>query len=422
MAELPHVVIVGGGFAGLEAAKQLADRAVRVTVIDRSNHHLFQPLLYQVATAGLSPGDIATPLRQLIGRHNNITVHMGDVLGVDLKQRDVKLRDSTIHYDRLILAAGVRHSYFGHPEWEQFAPGLKTLDDALEMRRRMLSAFEAAELETDAEKQRALLTFVVVGAGPTGVELAGAIAEFARFTVHDQYRNFDPRSTRVVLIEAGPRLLSAFDPSLSAKAQRGLEDLHVEVKLSTRVTDVNATGVSLGSTLISARTIFWAAGVAAPEWSRALGVPVDNAGRIKVNTSLQIDGFADAFVVGDLAACVDANGLAVPGLAPAAMQQGRYVADFILEAQGGVTLKPFAYFDKGIMATVGRSAGLAQVGKLKLSGFLGWLGWLFIHLVLLVGFENRMLVLTQWIWAWLTYNRSARLLSKLNRADPSAVQ
>ncbi|MFZ5444927.1 MAG: NAD(P)/FAD-dependent oxidoreductase [Myxococcota bacterium] len=408
---IPRVVIVGGGFAGLYAARRFSRGNVKVTLIDRQNYHLFQPLLYQVATAGLSPGDIATPIRSLVTSQSNVEVRMGEVVGVDLAQRRVLLADGALDYDFLILAAGVRHSYFGRDEWERFAPGLKTLDDALELRRRVLTAFESAEKEDDEARRRAHLTFVVVGGGPTGVELAGAIAELARFTVARDFRRFDPRTARVMLVEGGDRLLSAFDPGLSASALASLQKLGVEVRLSTRVTQVDAEGVTMGGEHVAARSVLWAAGVEAPRLTRSLGVELDRAGRVKVNADLSIPGFPTAYVVGDLAAVAQPDGSTVPGLAPAAIQEGEHAADNVMAASLGHPTEPFVYVDKGIMATVGRASGIAQSGRLRLSGFIGWCAWLFIHILYLIGFRNRLLVLIQWAWAWFTYGRSARLIT-----------
>ena len=408
----PHVVVIGGGFGGLSAARRLARGNVVVTVIDRQNHHLFQPLLYQVATAGLSPADIASPIRSLLTKHPNVAVRMGEVVGVELATKKVHLKDgTTMGYDALIVAAGVRHAYFGHDEWEKVAPGLKTIDDALEIRRRVLSVFEEAETEFEPKAREALLTFVVVGAGPTGVELAGAIAELARFTVAKDFRGFDPRKTRVVLVEAGPRMLAAFDERLSASAQRAIEKLGVEVRLDTRVTDVRADGVQLGDTFLPARTVLWAAGVQGPPLAHALGVPLDRAGRVKVQADLSIPGHPEAFVIGDLASFEVDGGGTLPGLAPVATQQGAHAADNVLATLEGQPRRPFRYLDKGIMATVGRSVGIAQAGRLRLSGFLGWLAWLFIHILFLIGFRNRLLVMIQWTWAWFTWGRGARLIT-----------
>ncbi len=410
-----HIVIVGGGFGGLYAARALGalGDAVRVTLIDQQNYHLFQPLLYQVATAGLSPGDIASPIRSLVATQKNVTVRMGEVVGVDLTGKKVALRDGgSVDFDSLVLATGVRHSYFGHDDWEAFAPGLKTLDDALEIRRRVLTAFEAAEREPDPVKREAWLTFVVVGAGPTGVELAGAISELARFTVRRDFRAFDPRTAKVVLVEAGPRVLAAFSPDLSARAQTSLQKLKVDVRLSTRVTDVDGNGVTLdGKTVVPARMVLWAAGIAGSPLAKSLGVPLDKAGRVLVQRDLSLAGHPDVFVIGDLAAFTQEDGTVLPGLAPVAMQQGRHVAKIIRDSLAGKPRTDFRYFDKGIMATVGRASGIAQTGRLKLWGFVGWLAWLFIHIMYLIGFRNRVLVLIEWSWAWLTYGRSARLIT-----------
>lgn len=406
-----HVVIVGGGFGGLEAARRLGDDDVKVTLVDRQNYHLFQPLLYQVATAGLSPGDIASPIRGLVSAHPTVEVLMGDVLAVDLAKKQLTLADGTLSYDSLVLAAGVRHSYFGKPQWEGDAPGLKTLDDALEIRRRVLLAFENAEREDDPARRAAWLTFVVVGGGPTGVELAGAISELARFSVANDFRRFDPRSAKVVLVEANARVLSAFDTGLSGKARASLERLHVDVRLQTRVLNVTADGVELPDGFLPARTVLWAAGVEAPPLAKSLGVELDRSGRVKVEKDLSIPGHPDAYVIGDLACFTLEDGSTLPGLAPVALQQGKHVAGVIRATRDGLPRQPFEYVDKGIMATVGRASGIAQSGPLKLSGMLGWLAWLFIHILFLIGFRNRVLVLFQWAWAWFTYGRSARLIT-----------
>ncbi|GMU61034.1 MAG: putative NADH dehydrogenase (NDH) [Myxococcaceae bacterium] len=417
-----HVVIIGGGFGGLAAARRIARGPVRVTLVDRQNHHLFQPLLYQVATAGLSPADIASPIRSLVASHPNVETRMAEVTGVDLAKKQVHLRDGgSLGYDALIIAAGVRHAYFGHDEWEAAAPGLKTIDDALEIRRRVLTAFEEAETEPDAATREALLSFVVVGAGPTGVELAGAIAELARFTVAKEFRRFDPSKACVVLVEAGPRMLSAFDERLSDSARRALEKLGVEVRLSTRVTEVRSDGVKLGDTFLPARTVLWAAGVQGPPLARALGVELDRAGRVKVQGDLTIPGHPEAYVIGDLAAFEVEGGGTLPGLAPVALQQGRHAADNVLASLAGKPRAPFRYLDKGIMATVGRAAGIAQTGRLRLSGFLGWLAWLFIHILYLIGFRNRLLVMIQWAWAWFTWGRGARLITGVTPPPQSAL-
>ena len=421
MAAIPkRVIIVGGGFGGLYAARRFAGKAVDVTLIDRQNYHLFQPLLYQVATAGLSPGDIATPIRSLVAKQSNVQVRMAEVIGIDLRHQTVNLRDETLGYDFLIIAAGVSHAYFGRDEWERFAPGLKTLDDALEMRRRVLTAFEEAEKEDDERKRERFLTFVVVGGGPTGVELAGALGELSRFTVARDYRHFDPKKSRVLLVEAGPRVLSAFDEKLSEKALESLKKLGVEVRLNTRVTNIDAHGVSLNGESIDAATVLWGAGVSASPLSKTLGVELDRSGRVKVNSDLTIPGHPSAYVVGDLASFTQKDGTQVPGLAPAAIQEGEHAADNIMAAVLGNPTEPFEYLDKGIMATIGRASGLAQSGPLRLSGFLGWCAWLFIHILYLIGFRNRVLVMFQWAWAWFTYGRSARLITGTSR-PPSAM-
>jgi NADH:ubiquinone reductase (H+-translocating) len=406
-----HVVIVGGGFGGLEAARQLKHADVRVTVIDRQNYHLFQPLLYQVATAGLSPADIASPIRNLLASAQNVEVRMAEVRSVDLAGRRVSLSNGELSFDSLVLAAGVRHSYFGKPQWEGDAPGLKTLDDALEIRRRVLLAFENAERADDEAVRAAWLTFVVVGAGPTGVELAGAITELARFTIAKDFRRFDPRSAKVVLVEAGDRVLSAFHPALSRKAHTSLQELHVDVRLQTRVMNITADGVQLPDAFLPARTVLWAAGVEAPALSRTLHVELDRSGRIKVQPDLSVPGHPDVYVIGDLAFFPLADGSSLPGLAPVALQQGRCVAKNIEAALHRTPKQPFTYVDKGMMATIGRASGIAQAGALRLSGMIGWLAWLFIHILFLIGFRNRLIVMLQWAWAWVTYGRGARLIT-----------
>ncbi len=407
-----HVVIVGGGFGGLYAARELAKSSLQVTVVDRQNYHLFQPLLYQVATAGLSSGDIASPIRALLAGHDNVDVRMGDVVSVDLKARTIALRDGvTLSYDYVVLAPGVRDSYFGHPEWETSAPGLKTLDDALELRRRILLSFERAEVEPNPLARQALLTFVVVGGGATGVELAGALSELSRFTFRKDFRKIDSAQARVVLVEAGPRLLTAFSEKLAGKALASLQKLGVEVKLSTRVTNVSADGVRLGEAMLPARTVLWAAGVEASTLGKTLGVPLDKSGRVHVNDDLTIPGFPEAYCIGDLASFAMPSGEVLPGLAPVAMQQARRAAENIIATTKQLPRKPFVYFDMGMMATIGRSQGIAQTKHLQLSGFIGWLAWLFVHILYLIGFRNRLLVLFQWAWAFFTFQRGARVIT-----------
>ena len=409
----PHVVIVGGGFGGLYAAKRLRRAAVRVTVVDRRNHHLFQPLLYQVAMAGLSPGDVAYPIRSILRRQENTRVVLAKVTAVDLAKRTVRIEDAEpLRYDHLIFAAGVGHSYFGHEEWESAAPGLKSLEDALEIRRRVLLAFERAEQETDDAERAALMTFVVVGAGPTGVELAGALADISRTVLVSDFRSIDPREARVVLIEGGPRVLPPFPERLSQKAEASLRRLGVSVLCGQPVTKVDARGVSLGEEHIEARTVLWAAGVAASPLSRTLGLPLDRAGRVLVEPDLSIPGHPEAFVVGDLASLRDErSGEPVPGLAPAAMQEGRHAADMVLRRLAGKPTEPFRYFDKGKLATIGRAAAVADFGIVQLSGFVAWLLWIVVHIAFLIGFRNRAVVLFEWAWAYFASQRGARLIT-----------
>lgn len=411
LAEKPHVVIIGAGFGGLQAARMLRDAPVRVTVIDRNNHHLFQPLLYQVATAGLSPADISAPIRHILRKQKNTTVIMAEVTGVDTQEKHVLMSDRSISYDYLIVATGATHSYFGHDEWEQFAPGLKTIVDATSVRRKVLLAFEAAEVETDAERQKALLTFVLVGAGPTGVEMAGAIAELAHKALATDFRNIDPTSARIILVEAGSRLLPAFPEVLAKKAHAALEHLGVEVRVNEPVTGIDADGVFINNLHHAAKTVIWTAGVAASPAGKWLQAEVDRAGRVKVESDLSIPGYPDVFVIGD-AATLSQAGKPLPGVAPVAMQEGRYVATRIINhVTHKQTTKAFHYLNKGNLATVGRSFGLADFGWLRLSGFIGWVLWLGVHIIYLIGFRNRALVLFQWAWAYSTFQRGARLIT-----------
>src|SRR6266436_4084253 len=407
----PHVVIVGGGFGGLYAALALADKPVRVTLLDRRNHHLFQPLLYQVAAAALNPSDIATPLRSILRKAANITVLLAEVETVDLANRRLVLDRDEMGYDALILAAGAGHSYFGHDEWEVFATGLKTLEDALEIRRRVLLAYEAAERERDGAEQRALLTFVVIGGGPTGVELAGALGEISRQTIARDFRLIDPTKARIVLLEGGARLLSAFPESLSRSAEDALRRIGVEVRTTAIVTRVTADAVWLGDEQIRARTVLWAAGVAAAPLTRTLGVPLDRAGRVLVERDLSIPGHPEAFAIGDLCSLTAEDGRPLPGLAPVALQQGRMAARNVLHHLAGEPTEPFHYRDRGSMATIGRAAAVAVVGRLRLSGLPAWLAWLFVHITFLIGFRNRFLVLFEWAWAYLSWQRGARLIT-----------
>jgi len=408
-------VVVGGGFGGLEAAKSLARLPLQITVVDRKNHHTFQPLLYQIATAGLSPAEIAAPIRQILAKHDNVDVLLGEVLGFDLERRIVKLQGFELPYDYLVVAAGATHAYFGHDEWEPLAPGLKTVEDALEIRRRILLAYELAEREAALTGQHLPLSFVVVGAGPTGVELAGTLAEIARKSLADNFRNIDPAKTRILLVEAGPDVLTAYPPDLRRSALEQLQQLGVEVRTNSAVTDVRAGEVRVGNEVIPAAVVLWAAGVSASPLGRVLGAPVDRAGRVLVEPDLSIPGHREVFVVGDLASLRNAAGKMLPGVAPVAMQEGRYVARQIAADLARNPRKKFHYIDKGSLATIGRAAAVAQFGKLHISGFIAWLSWLFIHIFFLIGFRNRIVVMIQWAWSYLTYERGARLITGESR-------
>jgi len=410
-ASLPHVVIVGGGFGGLYAARALAHRPVRVTLLDRRNHHLFQPLLYQVATAVLNASDIAVPLRSVLRRATNITVLLAEVEKVELANRRLVLDRGEMGYDALVLAAGASHSYFGHDEWEMLAPGLKTLEDALEIRRRVLLAYEAAEREQDGAERQALLTFVVVGGGPTGVELAGALGEISRQTIARDFRLIDPTKSRIVLLEGGSLILPTFPESLSRSAADALRRIGVEVRVRAIVTRVTPDAVWLGGEQIRTRTVLWAAGVAATPLARTLGVPLDRSGRVLVEPDLSIPVHPEAFVVGDMCAFLHQTGAPLPGVAPVAIQQGRAVADNVLRRLRDAPTRPFRYRDRGSMATIGRAAAVAVVGGWKLSGLVAWLTWLFVHIMFLIGFRNRFLVLFEWAWAYVTWHRGARLIT-----------
>ncbi len=410
----PRVVIVGSGFGGLNAARSLVGSPVRITLIDRRNYHTFQPLLYQVATAGLSPGEIAAPIRSIFRSDHNIEVLMAEVSGFDLERRLVQTDDGDIAYDYLIIAAGATHSYFGHEEWEPFAPGLKTIEDALEIRRRVLLAFELAERQAAAGETATPLNFVVVGGGPTGVELAGTLAEISHHALANEFRSIDPARTHILLIEGGPRVLAAYPEDLSRSAEQQLNHLGVEVRTSTTVTNVEAGSVCLGATRLPATVILWAAGVAASPLGKKLGVEVDRAGRVSVQPDLSIAGHAEVFVIGDLASAKDEKGKMLPGVAPVAIQQGKFVGKLIRKElkSGNSTSRPqFHYWDKGSLATIGRAAAVADFGKIHISGFLAWLSWLFIHIMFLIGFRNRLLVFIQWAWSYVTYERSARLIT-----------
>jgi NADH:quinone reductase (non-electrogenic) len=407
---VPHVVIIGGGFAGLNAARALARAPVRVTLIDRRNHHLFQPLLYQVATAALNPSDIATPIRRILRNQKNVEVLLAEARSVDLRAKVVELDEDVISYDYLVVATGARHSYFGHDEWAPFAPGLKSIGDALEIRKRILMAFELAEREADPRIRDAFLTFVIVGGGPTGVELSGALCEIAQHALARDFRRINPAQARVILLEGSGRVLQSYRPELSAKAQQQLEHVGVDVRTNRRVTSVDTEGVGIGSERIEARTVLWAAGVAGSGLGRGLGVPLNREGRVPVAPDLTIVGHKDAFVVGDLAGLTQDGG-PVPAVAPAAMQEGRHTAHNIVRAIGGQPLLAFRYVNKGSLATIGRSAAVADLGKIRLSGLPAWVAWLGLHLVFLVGFRNRVLVLFEWAWSFLSYDRGARLIT-----------
>jgi NADH dehydrogenase len=416
----PRVLIVGAGFAGLTAARRIARLPVQVTVVDRRNHHTFQPLLYQVATAGLSPGEIAAPIRSILSSHSNVEVLLEEVIDFNLGQKRVITKEQTLEYDFLVIASGATHAYFGHDAWEPLAPGLKTIEDALEIRRRVLLAFELAERRMeeqptapnhDDDASASPLRFVVVGGGPTGVELAGTLAEIARHALNGEFRYIDPRQSRILLIEGGPRVLPAYSEGLSRKAELQLRHLGVEVRTSQMVTRVEPGAVWTGDQKISAAVILWAAGVAASPLGRKLGVAVDRAGRVLVRTDLSIPDYKDVFVIGDLAALHDENGKMLPGVAPVAIQQGDWVAKNIARDLEHQPRRDFHYFDKGSLATIGRAAAVAQFGKLELSGYFAWLAWLFIHILFLIGFRNRLLVMIQWAWSYLTYERGARLIT-----------
>jgi NADH dehydrogenase len=415
-ADAPRVVIVGGGFAGLWATRALDRSPVRITLVDRRNHHLFQPLLYQVATAGLSAPDIAAPLRHILRRQANVEVRLGEVVGIDLQSRELELADGArLGFDFLVLASGATHGYFGNDAWASHAPGLKTLDDALLIRRRLLLAFERAEAASDPGEREAWLNFAVVGGGPTGVELAGTMAEIARHTLRREFRHIDPAAARVRLIEAGHRVLSSFPESLSAAARRQLERIGVEVVTGTPVSEITAHGYRLGEQFVNARTVLWAAGVAASPLGRLLDAPLDRAGRVQVEADLSVPGQPDVFVAGDLAS-VQQQGRPVPGVAPAAKQMGAHVARAIRDRLAGRVPSAFRYRDDGNLATIGRMAAVVDLHGLRFSGVLAWWFWLSAHVFFLIGFRNRILVLINWAWAYFTYQRHARII--FGRSDP----
>jgi NADH dehydrogenase len=408
-----RVVVIGAGFGGLSAAKGLAGSAFDVTVVDQHNYHLFQPLLYQVATAGLSPADIASPIRAILRDAKNITVVLAKVSGVDTVNKDIIAEGHRIPFDDLVIATGAEHAYFGH-DWAPYAPGLKTIDDATYLRRCILLAFERAETEPDPAERRRLLNFVVVGGGPTGVEMAGAIAELARRALAKDFRSIDPRSTRIVLVEAGPRLLASFDPSLSEAARHSLEQLGVEVRLGVSVTDCDYGGVLLGDERIESRTIMWAAGVKSSPAAEWLGADCDRAGRAIINADLSVPGHPNIFILGDAAHALGKDGDLLPGVAPVAKQQGQYVARLLLARARGKNLPPFRYRDFGSLATIGRKRAVAQIGKLKLSGFIAWVLWSVAHIYFLIGFRNRLIVAMNWMWNYLTFQRGTRLITGMS--------
>ena len=415
---LPRVVIIGGGFGGLHAAQRLRGKDVGVTLIDRRNHHVFQPLLYQVATAGLSPGDIASPIRWILRRQRNVEVLLEDVIGIDTAARTVRFRDGAEYrYDYLIVAAGATHAYFGHDDWRPHAPGLKTLEDALEIRRRVLLAFEAAERESVLANRAAHLTFVIVGGGPTGVELAGALAEIARQTLAQDFRHFDPRGARIILIEAGPTILATFPPKLRESARRDLERLGVEVRPGAAVTRIASHAVDAGGETLDASTVLWAAGVAASPLGASLGVPLDRAGRVLINPDLTVPGHRNVFVIGDLASLAGADGRPLPGVAQVAIQMGEHAAHNIVRATEGQPLRAFRYRDLGNMATIGRASAIADLPVVQLKGVVAWLAWLFVHIWALIGFRNRVLVMIQWAWAYISYQRAVRLITGTNAEE-----
>ena len=409
----PRVVIVGGGFGGLSTAKGLADAPFDITLIDRNNHHLFQPLLYQVATAALSPADIASPIRGILRGQRNTKIMLAEVSGVDAVRKEVIADAKRLAYDYLVIATGARHAYFGHDDWAIFAPGLKTVDDATYLRRRILLAFERAENETDFDERRRLMTFVVVGGGPTGVEMAGAIAELAKRALASDFQSIDPLCATIILVEAAPRLLTPFVASLSDAAQRSLQQLGVEVRLGVAVTGCSCEGVRLGDEFIPTRTIIWAAGVMASPAGRWLGAESDRAGRVKVRSDLSVPGHTDVFVIGDTAAATGADGTMLPGVAPVAKQQGQYVARALIARYRGRTTAAFRYRDLGSLATVGRARAVAQFGKIRLSGFPAWVLWSVAHIYFLIGFRSRFVVALNWAWSYITFQRGSRLITGL---------
>jgi NADH:ubiquinone reductase (H+-translocating) len=419
MTALPRVVIVGGGFGGLTVARALARAKVQLTLVDRRNHHLFQPLLYQVATAALNPSDIAVPIRRILRRQRNVEVLLAEAKSVDFEKKQLLLDEGSLPYDYLVVATGARHSYFGRDDWMPVAPGLKSIGDALEIRRRVLEAFELAEREDDPEERDAWLRFVVVGAGPTGVELSGALCEIAQHALASDFRRINPAQANVILLEGSDRVLPPYAPELSEKARQQLTRLGVEVRTGQRVTGIDAAGVNIGDERIATHTVLWAAGVMGSGFARAMQVPLDRTGRILVEADLTLKERPEVFAIGD-GACLLQDGAPVPGVAPAAVQEAEHTAKNILRALRSEPLLPFRYRNKGSLATVGRSAAVADFGWLKLSGPLAWLAWLGLHLMFLVGFRNRVLVLFQWLWSFVSYDRGARLITGPLRRDPKA--
>lgn len=421
----PHVVILGGGFGGLYAARALARHPVRITLVDRKNHHTFQPLLYQVATAALSPADIAAPIRSILRGYKNVEVLLEEAVGFDLAARRVKLKESELSYDYLIVAAGVRHSYFGHDEWELLAPGLKSLEDALEMRRRILLAFELAERQKALLGKSEPLNFVVVGAGPTGVELAGALAEIARQALVRDFRAIDPAQARIILLEGGPRVLPTYPEDLSRSAEEQLRGLGVEVRTSTLVTAIEPGLVRIGDSVLPAAVTLWAAGILASPLGKALGAPLDRVGRVRAEPDLSLPGHPEVFVIGDLATLNGEDGKPLPGVAPVAIQQGRTTAENIARDLRGEPRQDFHYVDRGNLATIGRAAAVADFGRIRISGLIAWMAWLTIHIFWLIGFRNRLLVFVQWIWAYVTFQRGTRLITgedSSDRVPPAATR
>ncbi len=420
----PHIVIVGGGFGGLSAAKALKRTNADVTLIDRTNHHLFQPLLYQVATASLSSSDVSAPIRHILSRQANTEVVLGEVSSIDVDRRMVRVGHShqELHYDYLIVASGSRHAYFGHDEWETLAPGLKGLEDAAEIRRRFLLAFELAEIEDDPAERDAYLAFVIVGGGPTGVELSGAISTMARKGLYRDFRHIDTRQARVILLEGGSRILPSFPEDLASAARRSLEDLGVTIRTDSIVTDIESHVVWIGDESIQSRTVFWAAGNAASPLGRMLGVPVDRVGRVMVEPDLSIPGHPEVFVVGDLALVNRDNGSQVPGVSPAAIQEGRAAANNIRRLLWRQETKPFRYFNKGDLAVIGRSRAIADFGKVRIHGRIAWLLWLFVHIMYLVGFRNRISVFIQWAYSYITYGGGARVITRSEATKPDDLE